>query len=359
MSMASFQLLLKRAIDFKFIIMERVAFTAPVGGDSKRLDNVEILPTGMQLCTFYGLADLGTQDSHKFGPKHKCQLAFEFPQEMRQFYEGDDLKPCAVFTDETLSMAPKSNLRKNYIEAMVGRKLTEDEAKVFEIDKLLGNHYVATIAHSPDGKYANITSITPLTDKNRLMFGLQENSVQQINESFFFHLSQGFNSENFKALPRFVREKIKGSAEGVMHVRNGGTFAEPDASDYQNSGNSNAGKKIKMLPNAKFTYQQYKEADWTDQMLVDNNEAVWETAVSAPQPQAGPSAPSPQAPQPAQPASQPESQPAPPAVTPSAPTAPKEKKLIVKNGSALEDWIKQGWTPEMMIKEGHAYYEEQ
>lgn len=342
--------------------MERVAFTAPVEGGSTRIENVELIPTGMQLCTFYGLADLGTQDSQKFGPKHKCQLAFEFPQELRQFYEGDEMKPCAIFTDETLSMAPKSNLRKNFIENMEGHKLTDDEAKNFRIDELIGKHYVATISHSPDGKYANISSITQLTDKNRLMFGLNESKVPQINESFFFHLSQGFTSESFKNLPKFVREKIKKSAEGLAHARNGGSFLEPDPSDYKK--NSNAGKKIIMLPNADYTYKQYKDADWTDQMLIDNGVAKWDEPVQAPSPQAGPEAPSPQpsapkSPQPQQPqeGNAPQ-QPSAPAPAPeSVPSQPAEKKFVIKNGSDLQAWLNKGWTKELMIKNNHAHYE--
>ncbi len=342
--------------------MENFQFTAPVGGDSKRIDDVALIPSGMRLCTFYGLADLGTQDSKNFGPKHRCQLAFEFPQELRIFYEGDIHKPSVIWSEETFSMAPKANLRKHYVHGMLGRNLSDEEAAKFNIASLLGKPFVATISHTADGKYANITSITPLSDQNRLMFGLQDMNVPVINDIFAYHMSQGFISENFKKLPKFIREKIKNSEEGEAHKKSGGTFLEPDPSDFKN-----AGKKLKMLPNAEFTYEQYKAAEWTDQMLVDNGKAVWEAPVAPPAPVGAPAAPqapiapaAPVAPQ-AMPAAPSAIPPAMPAATPPAPALnPQDTNGRItlvpewRGKQSVAEWLASGWTEEAMLAKGYA-----
>lgn len=323
-------------------------FTAPVGGDSKKLDNVPLLPTGDQVCTFYGLADLGTQEGGNYGAKHKCMLAFEFPQEKRVFYEGDPEKPCVIFDDQTLSMAEKANLRKLYIHQMLERKLTDDEAAKFHIDTLLGQSYVATISHSACGKYANISSIRPLNERNMLMFGLPTiDAVPKINPPFYFHSNQGYQSENFKNLPKFIREKIKQSHEGQAYARTGGVFAEPDANATPGAPGAapTGARTLQMKPDSKFTYEQLKANNWTEQQMVDNGYATWAAPVAPPEPITNTPPP------PAAPPSAPAMPPAPDAMPPAPATGPV---LVMKNGSDPQKWISNGWTEKQLVDAGHA-----
>lgn len=311
-------------------------FTAPVG-DSKRIDNVELISSGMQLCTLYSLVDVGTQDAGNYGPKHRVRLAFEFPQHMRVFYEGDPPKPSAIFISETLSMGNGSNLREKWVEPMIGRKLTDDQAKVFDISSLLGKHFVATIAHSPDGKWANIMAITALDANNCKLFGLTEPRVQQINPTIFYHLTQGFDTDAFANLPKKLRDIIIGSEEGRKHKASGGIFKEPADNGGYSPAPPSGGSGLVWLSN-QFTYEQLKNGGWSDDQMIAQGYAKRAEAVPPPTPvQSAPTPPPPGG----------------------APTPPAEKKLVFTdpNAQPLEVWLQSGWTVEKIVAEGHATFQ--
>lgn len=316
-------------------------FTAPLGGDSKRIDNVELIHTGFQLCTFYGLCDVGTQDGGNFGPRHKVNLAFEFPKHFRVFYEGDDAKPSCVFLFETLSMNKDSNLRAKFVEPMIGRKLTDPEAEAFDISSLLGKHFIATIAHTPDGKWANIQSITPLNEQNKGVFELPIASTPQINSTYFFHISQGFESENFSNLPKFLREKhLMCSQEGMAHRAKGGTFAEPP----KNTVNGNASQGSLEMIDKSVTYEAYKSSGWTDEQLIEKGLAKRIVATAPPAPVQTVSVP------PVAPVT---------VVPPVAPPVEAPKKLVFKdpNAQPLATWLKDGWTEAQIVEQGYATFQ--
>jgi hypothetical protein len=348
--MVSFQFILKKEIVFlKIKIM--TTFTAPIGGDSKKIDNVELIPVGFQLCTFYGLCDIGTQDGGMYGPKHKVNLAFEFPLQYRVFYEGDDAKPSCVFQFESMSMHKDGNLRSKFIEPMIGRKLTDAEAGSFDISQLLGKQFIATIAHSPDGNWANIQSITPLNEQNKAMFQLDTPHVAQINDTYFFHLSQGFDSENYATLPKFLREKLINSHEGIAHKAVGGIFREAVAGTAPSPATTSGQGGLEMIDKT-VTYEAYIQAGWTDEQLITNGKAKRIAAIAPPTPVVAPA---------------PVVSPAPPVVaappvTPPTPTPPPvanaEPVLVFKDSAnVLSEWLKSGWTPETIVEAGYATFQ--
>jgi Fe-S cluster biosynthesis and repair protein YggX len=328
--------------------------TAPVGGstDYKRLD-VEKIPTGFQLCTLYGMALLGTQETD-FGPKNRIALMFEFPQQKRVFTEGGELKPSASYMEITYSMNEKAKLR-ILVHGMV-KKMTDDEAKDFDVSSLLGKSYCATISHSADGKYANIDTLMMLNEQTKNLFSLPSiDAVEKVNEQFFFNTPQGYTSDNFKTLPNFIQDKIKASAEGKQHSLSGGTFAQNDSNgSATNSPAPKAKRKLIMIAKD-FTYEQYATS-WTDEQLVEAGHAKWEeqTTVAPPMPVAGPSAPSAPAPAPA-----PVAPPTPVAPAPvPAPISPPVKKLVMNDVNAnIEDWYKEGWTDEMIVEQNYGYFQ--
>lgn len=310
-----------------------VAMTAPVqAGGAEKLE-VEKVPTGFQLCTLYGIVDLQTQSTERFGNKHRLGMSFEFPQQMRVFYEGDEPRPSSSYMENTYSMNEKSRLRL-LVKGMLNRGLTDKEAEVFDISSLLGKSFVATVVHSADGKYANIDALSPLTDQSCKMFGLNSPAdVTRINDLYFWAGVQGYQCENFKGLPNFIRDKIKDSVEGKTHIASGGTFIEPDPKDNT----QNVAKKRKLIMIATdYTYEQYA-ATWTDEQLVEAGKARWEEPVAPPAPVSGPSSPaapaSPQAPQ--------------------APSPLPVNKMVMNDGSDPKDWYEAGWTDALIIEKGH------
>lgn len=310
-------------------------FTAPVG-DSKKIDNVELIPRGLQLCTLFGLVDVGTQKTN-FGDKHQVKLSFEFPQHYRKYYEDRDPQPAAIFCTEALSMNKESNLRKKFIQPMIGKVFTDEEAENFDISELLGKNYVASVSHSPDGKWANIDSIIPLDGNNVKMFGIELGSVRQINNTEFFHLSEGFESRSFGLLGNYFRDLLIGSEEGRKHSAKGGKFHEKvdnsgQSQNNQVSGPPSSNGKIKMNQ-GEASYEEYIKVGWTDELLIQHGKATKIEPVAPPSVAPPPSKIAP-----------------PPAV---------KRTLVFKdqNSAPLEDWLKGGWTEERIVEEGHAVFQ--
>lgn len=332
-------------------------FTAPVGGDSNKIDydQIEKIPVGEHVCTLFSMVHLGTQET-KHGMKEQVQLTFEFPTEMRTFWEGDPPKPSAIFCTETFSMYKEAHLRQKYVEGILGNKLSDEEAEKYDLTQLVGKNAVAYVVHSPDGKWANIDRLSPLTEKSMKMFDLTEPRVAQVNPSMIYHISMGFEGEDFKKLPQKLREKIIKSTEAQAHAAKGGTFAKPDTNSGSNGSSASGGRKLQMLPSAPNTYEEFMEAEWTEQMLVDNGYAKWVENTPPPKPAGTPAPPKPSAPVPP---SKPSAPAAPQASTPAPPKpeAKSEFPIVMKNKALqanIPQWIKEGWTFTDMVEQGHA-----
>lgn len=131
------------------------------GGDYKKV------PQGVHMGRCYSLIDLGTQlVRYQFGDKtpHKIRIGWELFGEDEQGapleVEG---KPMTISKSYTLSLNEKSNLRKD-LESWRGRAFTDEEAKGFDITKLLNVWCMVNVTHSENnGKtYTNVASLTPL-----------------------------------------------------------------------------------------------------------------------------------------------------------------------------------------------------
>lgn len=170
----------------------------------------EPIEAGTYAARCYSMIHIGTITEAYMGqPKeqNKIRLTWELPTELKEFKEGEGEKPYMVSKDYALSMYDKSNLRK-HIDSWRGKPLTEDEAKAFDVTKLLGAECMLSIIHKPskDGKkvYAEITSVS------RLMKGTT--CPPQINETFEFSWSE-FDQAKFDSLPEWLRKKMTESVE--------------------------------------------------------------------------------------------------------------------------------------------------
>jgi len=135
------------------------------GGDFKRV------PPGAYIGRCYSLIDLGTQlTKGQFGEKlqHKIRIGWELFGEDEQgqpltvTVDGRDM-PMTISKSYTVSLHEKSGLRKD-LAAWRGRDFSEDEAKAFDVSKLLGAYCMVNCTHTEtNGKtYTNVAGITPL-----------------------------------------------------------------------------------------------------------------------------------------------------------------------------------------------------
>ena len=144
-----------------------MAFIASDSGGS----NFKRVPSGAFIGRCYSLIDLGTQHSEgQWGPKdqHKIQIGWEL------FGEDDDGQPLTVEYDGktmpmtikksyTVSLHEKSGLRRD-LASWRGRDFTDEEAKAFDISKLMGAYCMVNVTTSENnGKtYSNVAGLTKL-----------------------------------------------------------------------------------------------------------------------------------------------------------------------------------------------------
>jgi hypothetical protein len=187
-------------------IHNKMAILAESKGSGADFQPVE---AGTYPARCYSMVHIGTvMEEYQGQPKeqNKVRLTFELPTEMKVFKEENGEQPQVIGKDFTLSMHEKSGLRK-FLGSWRGKSFTDDEAKSFDITKLLGVPCSLGISHkvSKTGKtYAEITSVSTL------MKGMP--IANQINPSFEFSVLE-FNQAKFDTLPNFLKEKIVQSRE--------------------------------------------------------------------------------------------------------------------------------------------------
>lgn len=169
-----------------------------------------LTPAGNHIARCYQMIEIGTVNELIMGKSQtlrKVRVGWELPLEMREFKEGDGEKPFVISKEYTLSMHEKSNLRKD-LKSWRGRDFTDDEAKSFDITKLIGVACMLNIIHKPskDGSkiYANISGVTPMPK------GI---TCPPAFNPLFTLSYDDFDQEIFDTLPDFIKDKMKGSLE--------------------------------------------------------------------------------------------------------------------------------------------------
>jgi hypothetical protein len=170
---------------------------------------ITIIPEGSHVAILYSIVDLGTQEVEWQGQikyQAKVRLTFELPNETKEF-EGVE-KPLVIGAEYTLSLSDKARL-KPVIEGIRGKRLTDEEIANFSSDdfsNLVGKSCMLSVLHThKDGAtYANIASVSPVPKGMTV--------PKQFNESTIYEVSEG-QSDKFKALPEFMRNKIMKSQE--------------------------------------------------------------------------------------------------------------------------------------------------
>lgn len=133
---------------------------------------------------------------------HKVRITWELPLETRIFSPEKGEQPFSISKEYTLSMHEKAILRHD-LSSWRGKPFSDDEAKEFDITKLLTVACMLNVTHkmSKNGNvYANVTAITPIPK------GMS--CPPQINDTFVFSYDQ-FEDTKFNALPEYLRKKME------------------------------------------------------------------------------------------------------------------------------------------------------
>lgn len=180
--------------------------------------NFEPIATGNYPARCYSMIHIGTVDEVILGVTktlNKVRITWELPSELKVFKEENGEQPHVISKEFTLSMHEKATLR-NFLKNWRGKDFSEEEAKSFDIEKLIGAPCMLNITHkkSKDGTktYAEIGSISTMPKG----FPCPE----QINPSFVWTY-EDFDSEKFNSLPDFLKAKMVNSVEYKQAISGG------------------------------------------------------------------------------------------------------------------------------------------
>lgn len=192
--------------------------------------NFKRVPAGVHMGRCYSLIDLGTQRTEgQFGTKdqHKIQIGWEL------FGEDDDGKPLTIEVDGvempmtikksyTVSLHEKAGLRKD-LASWRGRDFTEEEAKAFDVSKLLGATCMVNVTTSDNnGKtYSNVAGLT------RLPAAMKGSMPDAVHKPLVFDLDHP-DMAIFAAFHEKLQEAIKRSPEWKAKHGNGNPQRESE-----------------------------------------------------------------------------------------------------------------------------------
>lgn len=190
----------------------------------------ELIPAGNYIARCYQMIEIGTVKETILGKEKiipKVRIGWELPTEIKVFKDENGEQPCVISKEYTLSMAEKANLR-IALKSWRGKDFTEDEAKSFDITKLLGVPCMINIIHKPskDGLkiYEEISGITPLPK------GIE--CPKQVNKTLVLSYDN-FDVETFNNLPDFIRNKMISSLEyAAIQNPNHTSIENNTTSDY-------------------------------------------------------------------------------------------------------------------------------
>ena len=206
-----------------------MGFTASDNGGS----NFKRVPSRAFIGRCYSLIDLGTQRSDgQFGIKdqHKIQIRWEL------FGDDDDGNPLTVDVDGktmpmtisksyTVSLHEKAALRKD-LASWRGKDFTDEEAKAFDVSKLLGAYCMVSVTTSENnGKtYSNVSGLT------RLPSALKDNKPNAVHKNVLFDLDAP-DMAVFATFHEKLQEAIKKAPEwkyqkGEPVSNSGGSFSD-------------------------------------------------------------------------------------------------------------------------------------
>lgn len=172
--------------------------------------NFEPIATGNYPARCYSMVHIGTVEENILGTLkklNKVRITWELPTELKVFKEENGEQPCVISKEFTLSLHEKATLR-SFLKNWRGKDFTDDEAKSFDIEKLVGAPCMLNITHKTkkdgSGVYAEIGSVSAMPKG----FACPD----QVNPSFVFTY-ENFDAQKFGELPEFIKNKMVNSDE--------------------------------------------------------------------------------------------------------------------------------------------------
>lgn len=137
---------------------------------------------------------------------NKVRVTWELPTELKVFKPENGEQPHVISKEFNLSMNEKATLRK-FLEGWRGKGFSDDEAKSFDITKLLGIPCLLSVIHKTNtaGKiYAEISSVSAVPKGITV--------PTQINKSYEWNY-ENFDMIVFRELPDWLQAKMVTSEE--------------------------------------------------------------------------------------------------------------------------------------------------
>ena len=201
------------------------------GGSFKRV------PPGAYIGRCYSLIDLGTQHTDgAYGSKfqHKIRIAWELFGEDEQGnpltidVDGKQM-PMTISKSYTVSLHEKAGLRKD-LAAWRGKDFTDEEAKAFDVSKLIGAYCMvnATTSETNGKTYTNVAGLTPLPG------ALKNAKPAPVHENIIFDLDTP-DMKVFNGFHEKLQEAIKKSPEWAR-ATGGPRSTAPASGDFETDG---------------------------------------------------------------------------------------------------------------------------
>ena len=196
-----------------------MGFTASDSGGG----NFKRVPQGVFIGRCFSLIDLGTQHtSGQYGDKfqHKIRIGWELFGEdetgapLTIDVDGKQM-PLTISKSYTVSLHEKAGLRKD-LAAWRGKDFTEEEARAFDVSKLIGAYCMVnvTISETNGKTYSNVGGLTPLPG------ALKNAKPAPVHDHVLFNLDEP-DMKVFNAFHEKLQEAIKKSPEWAALGRQG------------------------------------------------------------------------------------------------------------------------------------------
>ena len=205
-----------------------------VASDAGGSGNFKRVPAGVHIGRCFSLIDLGTQHTEgQYGVKlqHKIRIGWELFGEDENGgplvidVDGKEM-PLTISKSYTVSLHEKSSLRKD-LAAWRGKDFTEDEAKSFDVSKLVGAYGMVNVTTSEtNGKtYSNVAGLTPLPA------ALKNAKPVAVHEHVLFDLDRP-DMAIFNSFHEKLQEAIKRSPEWAKYSNGGSTHYEDHSGNF-------------------------------------------------------------------------------------------------------------------------------